>query len=400
MLSSVVNGTDPVMGPYIEFIWNTESDKETTRLYVKDILGGIYKGIDPIVVDQNSLSISLDIASLRNSLGYNELYSYYQFLAGLGEWADKGAIKTLSDDISSLTEFTIKSLKYLGHIDDPGKLSTNTLVEYFRGGIADLTSVYNGAFLPVTFNDIGLKVSTTDVEHPLVVGNGDVVIIHDHSNKLIIDVEELEVGKNVYVLKAGVSRYEFEELKPSLSTEYIPLSVEEQDAVSVITGVKETDGIIHISASVLTPTMVSGLRDELDKLSCTVTICSALSDFDVLTGINTGDIAIVSVANGVNPLSSGYNVTGYVWRNDISNWVAMNGNYNAKNIYFDYDIIKAGAWTGIGNITHTANTVSKMASTDKSLAEVMDMICKGNELFPNDMTVDANKPSCTIRQNP
>lgn len=390
MLSSVNKGTDS-MGPYIEFIWNAESGKEKTRLYVRDILGEIYKGIDPIVVDQNSLSISLNIASLKNSLGYDKLYSYYQFLAGLEEQGDKGAIKTLSDDVSSISELGIKSLKYLGHIDDPEKLSTHTLVEYFNIGATDLASVYNGAFLPVAFNDAGLKVSTTDVDHPLVVGNGDVVIIHDHSNRLIIDVDDLEVGKNVYVLKAGVSRYEFEELRPGLTTEYIPLSVEGQDAVSVITGVKETDGILHISASVLTPTMISGFREELDKLSCTVTICSALSDFDALTGVNAGDIAVVSVANGVNPLSSGYSVTGYVWRNDISNWVAMNGNYNAKNIYFDYDIVEAGAWEKLGNISHTKNKVEYMESTDKSLAEIMDMIFKGEELFPS-----VPSPTCNI----
>lgn len=146
--------------------------------------------------------------------------------------------------------------------------------------------------------------------------------------------------------------------------------------------------------------MISGLRQELDNLSCTVTVCSALSDFEKLSsyGGNNGDIAILSVKLGTNPLSSGYSITGYTWRKDISAWTALNGNYNAKNIYFDYDIIEAGSWTGVGNISHTANTVSSINSTDKSLAEVMDMIFKGEEKFPKDMTLEGNKPSCGISQ--
>lgn len=51
MLSNVINGNDEIMGPYIEFVWNTDGGSKKTRLYVKEILGGIYKGVSPIVVD-------------------------------------------------------------------------------------------------------------------------------------------------------------------------------------------------------------------------------------------------------------------------------------------------------------------------------------------------------------
>lgn len=168
-------------------------------------------------------------------------------------------------------------------------------MEYFGGHLVDLTSVYNGTFLPVTFKDNKIKASTTDVEKPLVVGNGDIVIIHDHGNKLSIEVEDLEVGKNVFVIKAGVSRYEFEknvddisyisnwidsnfknfddkdseliETKKGISSEYVYvdhlsannlkaevtslISVDSTPVAKIITGIGETNGIIKVSSDVL-----------------------------------------------------------------------------------------------------------------------------------------------------
>jgi len=112
---------------------------------------------------------------------------------------------------------------------------------------------------------------------------------------------------------------------------------------------------------------------------------------------NNGDIAILSVAWSSDP-RSGYSVTGYVWRKDISAWVAMNGNYNANNVYFDYDLIKAGAWTSLGNVSHTKDTAETLETTNKSLAEVMEMIFTGQVEYPNDVTSAENKPSCSISQ--
>ena len=103
-----------------------------------------------------------------------------------------------------------KDLKFIGHIDSPVKLSTNTVVEYFRTGLSDLTALLNGSYFPVSFSDNSISVSTTDSVNPLVVGNGDVVIVHSHDDARKIAVNDLQVGKNLHVLKAGVSRYEYE----------------------------------------------------------------------------------------------------------------------------------------------------------------------------------------------
>jgi hypothetical protein len=123
-----------------------------------------------------------------------------------------------------------------------------------------------------------------------------------------------------------------------------------------------------------------------------------VSSLEELTGTyGNGDIAVVLKSIGTStegePLSS---YTAYVYSESLSAWKAMDGNYNANNVYFDYNITKAGSWLSVGNISHTANTVQYIESSGKSLAEVMDMIFKGDEAFP--AKAANNKPTCSVTQ--
>lgn len=202
----------------IVITWNSDVKDKTIRIPMKDIFDVAILGSDYISIasesGEKSYRVSIKTPELFKEISsefdYNNLYSYYQFLAGTGEWADKGAVKTLSDDISTLFAMGAKDLKFIGHIDSPEKLSTRTVVDYFRNGPPDLTSLLNGSYFPVKFADNSISVSTTDSVNPLVVGNGDVVIVHAHDDAREIAVDDLQVGTNLYVLKAGVSRYEYE----------------------------------------------------------------------------------------------------------------------------------------------------------------------------------------------
>ena len=229
------------------------------------------------------------------------------------------------------------------------------MVEYFRYGVPDLTSLMNGSYFPVKFTDNSLSVSTIDTTNPLVVGNGDVVIIHSHSDVMDIPVSNLVLGDNVHVLKAGVSRYEYEKgrldidcisdfidanignfsdknaalietrkevlISSSLSANNIssenltanhiftdsisasnlsiePIGLKEGEVAKVITSIAETSGIVEISSAILEQKMVSGLTADLSNLSSSakcniqVSVDVQLSDFN--DGINDGDIAILS----------------------------------------------------------------------------------------------------------
>lgn len=201
-----VNDGDP-LGQYIELVWNTDAGKESTKIYVRNILSGIYTGVGGIIKVNDYLQISADISALREQIGYNELYNYYEYLAGLSSPADIGEIGRINDRISDLYQIETKNLKFIGHIISPAALSSTTFKNYLENQALCKDFVYNGSFLPVKFLDNTLSVSTTD---GLTVGNGDIVIIHDHSDKLKINLDNISIGDNVYVVKAGVSRYEYE----------------------------------------------------------------------------------------------------------------------------------------------------------------------------------------------
>lgn len=107
-----------------------------------------------------------------------------------------------------------------------------------------------------------------------------------------------------------------------------------------------------------------------------------------------GDTAVVKTKIGVDALSNDIlSYTAYIYDSKVSNWKAMDGNYNANNVYFKDDIVTAGSWEKVGNLSHTKNTVGSLDVSSKSLTEVMDMIFKGEEGYPTKPT-----PSCGISQ--
>ena len=102
--------------------------------------------------------------------------------------------------------------------------------------------------------------------------------------------------------------------------------------------------------------------------------------------------AVVKTKIGVDALSNDIlSYTAYIYDSKVSNWKAMDGNYNANNVYFKDDIVTAGSWEKVGNLSHTKNTVGSLDVSSKSLTEVMDMIFKGEEGYPTKPT-----PSCGI----
>ena len=93
-----------------------------------------------------------------------------------------------------------------------------------------------------------------------------------------------------------------------------------------------------------------------------------------------GDIAIVKdVLSGDK-----YQYTAYVYNG--SAWVAMDGNYNAENVYFDKDLVTTSA---VGNITLT-NGQATIAATGKNLKQVFDTI------FVKEKNPSVTQPSVSV----
>lgn len=98
------------------------------------------------------------------------------------------------------------------------------------------------------------------------------------------------------------------------------------------------------------------------------------------TVLGKGDIAIVkeTIAGDLQEY------TAYVY--DGAAWKAMDGNYNAENVYFDKDLITTSA---IGNITLT-NGQATIAATGKNLKQVFDTI------FVKEANPTVTQPSVSI----
>lgn len=93
-------------------------------------------------------------------------------------------------------------------------------------------------------------------------------------------------------------------------------------------------------------------------------------------GKNIGDVAVVTGEHNIK--------TAYVWNGTA--WAAMDGNYNAENVYFDEDLVSTYA---IGNVKLT-NGQGTVEATGKNLKEVWSSIFQK----PTDPTVD--QPTTTL----
>ena len=96
--------------------------------------------------------------------------------------------------------------------------------------------------------------------------------------------------------------------------------------------------------------------------------------------LQSGDIAIIKRVIA----SEKYEYTAYVY-NGIS-WCAMDGNYNAENVYFDKDLVTTSA---VGNITLT-NGQATIAAAGKNLKQVFDTI------FVKEKNPSVTQPSVNV----
>ena len=81
--------------------------------------------------------------------------------------------------------------------------------------------------------------------------------------------------------------------------------------------------------------------------------------------LHNGDIAIVKELIAGDKRQ----YTAYVY--DGTNWVAMDGNYSAENVYLKDNITLAGNYTQVGNLTKSQNGTATFSVAGKSVAEAL-----------------------------
>ncbi len=86
-------------------------------------------------------------------------------------------------------------------------------------------------------------------------------------------------------------------------------------------------------------------------------------------------------------------MTAYMYNG--SAWSALDGNYDATNVYFEKDITLAGKYTQVGNVKKGENETKTLSAAGKNLAEVMQSIFT-QEIKPGDTGYGIDLPSASI----
>lgn len=129
--------------------------------------------------------------------------------------------------------------------------------------------------------------------------------------------------------------------------------------IKVGDGVKKWSELPYIGGEDIAKTQVFQAEAQAEQDDLTV-IATAVGE----AVLQSGDIAIVKRAIA----GEKYEYTAYVYNGTV--WCAMDGNYNAENVYFSKDLITTSQ---IGNISLT-NGQATIAATGKNLKQVFDTI--------------------------
>ena len=140
-------------------------------------------------------------------------------------------------------------------------------------------------------------------------------------------------------------------------------------------GVKKWSELPYVDGEDIVQTQVFQIEAQAEQEDLTA-IANAVGD----AVLQSGDIAIIKRVIG----SEKYEYTAYVYNG--SAWVAMDGNYNAENVYFDKDLVTTSA---VGNITLT-NGQATIAATGKNLKQVFDTI------FVKEKNPSVTQPSVSV----
>ena len=140
-------------------------------------------------------------------------------------------------------------------------------------------------------------------------------------------------------------------------------------------GVKKWSELPYVDGEDIVQTQVFQIEAQAEQEDLT-----AIANAVGAAVLQSGDIAIIKRVIA----SEKYEYTAYVY-NGIS-WCAMDGNYNAENVYFDKDLVTTSA---VGNITLT-NGQATIAAAGKNLKQVFDTI------FVKEKNPSVTQPSVSV----
>ena len=164
--------------------------------------------------------------------------------------------------------------------------------------------------------------------------------------------------------------------------------VQENVDGKVITGLTYNGKVLTTSLKDIkindTETLEQKLNNLQSKANLTETITTILvtdtDDIDDIISNTSGkaeDILIIKklIVNNADESKRKYSYTSYVYNGETKVWEAMDGNYDASNVYLKNDIKLAGDYTSVGNVDKETIAATKDAGwAGKSLEDILTNI--------------------------
>lgn len=207
--------------PYIVLTFNTDADKNDIWLPVKELVDVYGATNDGIALDADHKTFMLKYGDIKDRTGLNALSDDLY-----GKPGEIGRLQDLQNQISTISADDFGTLAFTGHLVPIIGTPYESLSALFSGtdnplypGCVKNGGTYNIAFKkdPDPLVNVNEKSVSVDLGagKTLLLGNGDILIVHDHSNRRFVPLSDLTYAENgignIYLIKTGVSRYEFED---------------------------------------------------------------------------------------------------------------------------------------------------------------------------------------------
>lgn len=98
-----------------------------------------------------------------------------------------------------------------------------------------------------------------------------------------------------------------------------------------------------------------------------------------------GNVYIYDPTDNAEKTSGGNIADCTAYYYDSGKWVAFTGNVNAENVWFNDNLILAGAYTQVGNVTKDLNGTGTLTAKNKNLKQVLESVFT-KELYPQSIT--------------
>ena len=247
----------------LTFTWNTDAKlpKQKTIINLSSLID-TYEAGSGLILDGKTFNV--DFGKVTPLSTTSEIQTYVTKLSGDGD--NLGIVKTLSNDISTLFKIGAKTLKYNGHIID-ADVQNKTLIDVIHdSNLVESGKIENGSVITLQFTTRQNERITT--KDGIDIGNGDIIVVHNHGENTFIDVNDLSVNKNIFRIKAGASYYDVFELSAGLSTDIIALSTSlSSDITALSTALSTEISAETIARNKAIEALSTALSTDIDDLS-------------------------------------------------------------------------------------------------------------------------------------